>query len=443
GGNSYQWIPAAGLNNANIADPKASPTATTTYKVLVTNSSGCKDSAYVTVTVNPLPVINLSPNASICPSDSAQLSASGGATYQWFPATGLSSTSIANPKASPITTTTYQAIVTTAGGCKDSSSTTVSVLTKPVATASNDITICSGDTVMLSASGGTNYQWIPTTGISNPNQPNTNAYPNTTTGYSAIVTNADGCKDTAYTLVTVTAKPGLDLGPDNEICNGDNISFDATTQGASSYLWNNGSTDAVITVSQTGSYSVQVGIPGCLNPVKDTITLSVLSLPTVNLGPDTSTCNFQPLILTAEGTDISTYLWSTGATDSFIAVNTAGTYQVLVSNACGTASDDAIIAIEVCSDDIYFPSAFTPNYDGRNDLFKAAYMNGVSVTDYNLKVFNRWGQLVFKTDDYTKGWDGIFKGKMQQTEVFVWIAEYKKSTSGELIRKKGTVTLLR
>lgn len=443
GGGSYQWIPATGLSNANIANPMASPATTTNYKVLVTNSSGCKDSAYVTVTVNPLPVINLSPNASICPSDSAQLSASGGVTYQWFPATGLSNSGIANPKASPITTTTYKVIVTTAEGCRDSASTTVSVLTKPVATASNDITICSGDTVLLSASGGTNYQWFPTTGISNPIQANTNAYPNTTTEYSAIVTNADGCKDTAKTIVTVTAKPDLDLGPNREICNGDIVSFDATTQGASSYLWNNGSTDAAITVSQTGSYSVLVGISGCISPVKDTVNLSVLSLPTVNLGPDTSTCNFEPLILKAQGTDISTYLWSTGGTDSFIVINSAGPYQVMVSNACGTASDEAIIAIEICSDDIYFPSAFTPNYDGRNDLFKAAYMNGVSVTDYNLKVFNRWGQLVFKTDDYTKGWDGIFKGKMQQTDVFVWIAEYKKSTSSELIRKKGTVTLLR
>jgi len=125
----FQWTPSAGLSATSIANPKASPSATTTYAVNVTDNSKCVQNASVTITVNTLPVIGLSKSGDIdCSSGSAQLTASGGAQYQWSPAAGLSATTIANPVVSGITQNTlYTVTATSSKGCIASDSVMVLV----------------------------------------------------------------------------------------------------------------------------------------------------------------------------------------------------------------------------------------------------------------------------------------------------------------------------
>jgi gliding motility-associated-like protein len=216
--------------------------------------------------------------------------------------------------------------------------------------------------------------------------------------------------------------------------------LDATVNGASSYSWNTGDNTPQITVSNEGLYYVTVMTNNC--SVSDSVIVKEMKRPTVYLGPDTTICNSESVQIAAKGTDIESYKWSTGSMNSFITANIQGLYTVIASNRCGIVSDDIAIRALSCSEDIYFPSAFTPNGDNLNDRFKALY-SGLNIPSFHLSVLNRWGQLVFKSDDISKGWDGKINGEQQASGTFVWYATYKKEQSTQLIRRKGTVLLIR
>lgn len=443
GGVSYIWSPVSTLNNSTVANPKAFPAITTTYKVIGTGLNNCVDSATAIVTVNQPPLISLTANTSVCIGDSVQLSAGGGNTYQWFPAVGLSNQSTASPKASPSQTTTYKVLVYSAPNCVDSAFATVVVKPKPAIVVTPSSILCKGDTMQLNATGGNTYQWFPATGLSNPLLASPDAYPATSTAYKVIVTNSDGCRDSAGTLITITPKAKPNLGNDTVICLQEDILLDATIAAGTNYLWNNGATTPAITVEQPGIYTVSVDVTGCKSPSADTVQISNLPLPTVQLGKDTMICNFYTLKLSAIGENIERYFWNTGSTDSFVLVNQAGNYSVTVNNRCGDTTDAIVVAIDICADDLFFPSAFTPNSDKRNDIYKAGYFQGFLVFDYELQVFNRWGERVFITNDVNKGWNGLVNGKEQPTGIFVWLAKYRRSANGPLIVKRGTAALIR
>jgi gliding motility-associated-like protein len=440
---SYQWLPSSGLNNAAAPDPKTAPAITTNYTVLATGTNGCIDSAKTIVNVNPLPTITLSPDGSVCKGDSVQLIASGGVNYQWSPSASLNNPSIANPKASPTAAITYKVIVNNVFNCKDSAFVTIAVKAKPVVKVTAGSTICKGDSIQLVATGGGTYQWKPSTGLSNALVSNPIASPQTSTNYSVVVTNAEGCQDSLQTSVSINPKPKPNLGKDTLLCTAENLMLNAFLPTADSYSWSTGEITPSITVNKPGIYSVSVKLNNCKSPTADTILIGSLPLPSVQVGKDTVICNASVLRVDAQGNYIESYLWNTGSRDSFILVNTAGLYKITAENKCGNVSDSILVKVEVCSRELYFPSAFTPNHDGRNDVFKAAFLQGTQVYDYELRVYNRWGEEVFTTNDIKKGWDGRVHGKDQETDVFVWYAKFRKTPGGQVELKKGTVTLIR
>lgn len=201
----FRWTPATGLSDPTIADPIASPTTTTTYTLLVTDGYSCSTSGQVTVTVKPLPQGEISGDAVICNGGSTQLLASGGVSYAWTPAAGLSDPAVANPVASPMTTTTYSVLITGANGCSVTRNVTVTVNEQPFADAGADAEICAGAGVQLQAAGGVSYSWSPATGLSNAAIANPVASPAGTTVYTVTVTNGAGCISTDQ--VTITVRP--------------------------------------------------------------------------------------------------------------------------------------------------------------------------------------------------------------------------------------------
>jgi gliding motility-associated-like protein len=100
----------------------------------------------------------------------------------------------------------------------------------------------------------------------------------------------------------------------------------------------------------------------------------------------------------------------------------------------------AVLNIDENCDVVYFPDAFTPNNDGKNDVFRPSY--NYAITDFDWRIFNRWGQKVFASDDMTKAWDGTVGGIPQATGTFVWVVSYKLA-SGDRVSRKGTVVLIR
>ena len=200
-GATYQWFPSSTLDNPYVPNPIASPTASiTNYSVSVTApSTGCVSTSFVVVTMlNPL-IANPGVNSQICLNDSVEIGAGliEGEFYKWTPATGLSSTNIPNPVASPAQTTTYTLVVTDTSGCAPvSDNVTVTVNPLPNANAGPDDTIQTGGTVQLTGTGGVQYVWSPAAGLSNANLFNPVASPDSSTIYVLTVTNVFGCQST-------------------------------------------------------------------------------------------------------------------------------------------------------------------------------------------------------------------------------------------------------
>lgn len=203
------------------------------------------------------------------------------------------------------------------------------------------------------------------------------------------------------------------------------------------YTWNTGATTNELTVNAPGIYWLEINKNGCL--YRDSITISQQPLLQLDLGPDKAVCVNKPVQLSAFSNQPVTYKWSTGSTNATIEVNRADTYWVEVSTADGcTVSDTLRTFWGDC--DMYIPSAFSPNGDGRNETF--GLVNGISTSVFTFYIFNRYGQLVFTTKDPFKKWDGKFKNKPCVSGMYVWMMTYKNK-EGFIQTDKGSVMLIR
>ena len=317
GATTYTWSPTTGLSSTTGATVTASPTTTTTYTVTGTDANGCSSTANVTVTVNPLPTVMVTPsNPIICSGQTVSLTATGADTYSWSPSTGLSATNTATVTASPASTTTYTIIGTTAAGCTNIGTVTVTVTANPIVSVTpNNPSICIGQNVTLTASGANTYSWSPTTGLSSGTGASVTANPTTTTTYT--VTGYNGtCSSSATTTVTVNPNPTVSVTPStSSICIGNNVSL--TANGATSYTWSpatglNQTTGATVTSQPTsvGTYNYIVtgtSSAGCVGTATATVTVNALPTPTI--GPNNPTiCAGDNIVLTASGA--STYTWA-------------------------------------------------------------------------------------------------------------------------------------
>jgi gliding motility-associated-like protein len=236
GSASYVWHPGVLLNDSTIANPVAAPPTSTTFTVIGTAATGCRDTAFVTVTVNQLP--NVIPGASlaICAGSSANLSVTGADTYVWSPASSLNTPNGPNPIATPTTTTTYTVVGTDINGCSSSNTAVVNVSPLPAANAGTNVSICNGSSTTLSATGGGTYSWSPATGLSSTTIANPVASPSTTTTYTVTVTGPTFCTATSVVTVTVNSIPVANAGADPAaICNGQSVVLNGS--GGATYSW--------------------------------------------------------------------------------------------------------------------------------------------------------------------------------------------------------------
>ncbi len=342
-GMSYSWSPSTGLANTNTASTVATPTVTTTYTVSIERGFGCPVVEEVGVTVNALPVASAGTDAVICVGDNVTLTATGGDTYSWTPATGLSNDAISNPVASPASTTTYTVVLTnTATGCINSDDVIVAVNALPVAAAGSDAAICAGGNVTLSATGGDTYSWTPATGLSNDAISNPVASPASTTTYTVVLTNtATGCVNSDDVIVAVNALPVAAAGNDAPVCSGSTVNLLAT--GGDVYLWspaaglNDASIDApVASPVNTTTYTVTVtsSATGCVNT--DQVVVTVNDVPMISASTSDVLCfggSNGSAMISVSGTGTYTYSWTSGGTASTENNLAAGSYTVIVTDA--------------------------------------------------------------------------------------------------------------
>lgn len=421
-----------------------------TYHIVVKDAIGCDD----TLTVVFLPSTGAVHVDKVAVNDITCYNAcdgwiavkgSGGIppyTYTW-------TTGALNDTIGSLCPGTYKVTVSDTYNCFD---TTSALLTEPPQVHFNVLdlkdAVCYGykdGSVALNVTGGTpayTYVWYPYGGGND-----------TATGlgagvYSLLVIDIHQCKyDTTITvggpLPVEIVYPG-----DTTICFGTPANLFMHAQGGHppySVAWESGlSTDNPYNVNPLtdNTYSaVAFDDSGCFSkPV--TYKVQVQQKPLIELGEDTVLCYGDVLYkdLFFPGTN---YVWQDGSVFYDYSIKEPGVYTVDAYNNCFHAYDTVHVDFDDCGTCVHVPNAFTPNGDGLNDIFLPVI--GCEFTDYALKVYNRWGKVVFFTKDPDAGWNGLDESKQSEMGTYVWYLEYKGMEHGKQLAEevKGNVTLLR
>ncbi|WP_322518528.1 gliding motility-associated C-terminal domain-containing protein [Chitinophaga sancti] len=417
-GYTIKWSTGAATQQINVSTAG-------TYTATVTNN-GCSATDTVKVTVNQPPVITLK-DATICSGDSVKLNAYvQGASYSWN--TGDTKASITVGTAGTYT------VDVTLKGCTVTTQSTVTVSTPPNITLTPDTAICAGETVMLQVEpdGGT-VRWLDGS--------LTNSIVVAKTGDYWVTVTKGACVVNDTVRVTNKGNINFDLGPNKDICTGGLVVLDATNPDVTSYLWNDGTTDPIKEVSSPGTYIVKVLDRFCNTLITDSVKVTVAGIGNISLGNDTTICIGQTLTLNPNAGSGNSIRWQDGATTPTYVVTTTGYYTVTVYNNCGTVSDDITVTYKACEGKPNFPNAFTPNGDGHNDTFKPIVTG--TMYDYDLRIYNRWGEQIFLSKDSKTGWDGRYQGTLVDVGTYVWMLSYKKLLGGPVNVVKGEVTVIR
>ncbi len=308
---TYSWTPSAGLNNASVANPVATPTVQTTYTVTINDGAGCIRSDSVKIFMNPLPTVTVSPGTTICTGGNTTLTAGGAVSYTWAPATGLSSVNGASVVATASTTTIYTVTGTNASGCVNSATVQIAIGSNPVITISPNTTVCPAGSTSLTASGATSYTWSPATSLSSANGASVTSTPVATTIYTITGTNASGCTGTNTVQVSLNTIPSVTGSPNATICVSTNTVL--TAAGAVSYTWSpsgslSSATGASVTATPTALtiYTITgANASGCTATY--TLSVSVDNIPIISVA-GASLCASSSATLTASGA--TSYTWS-------------------------------------------------------------------------------------------------------------------------------------
>lgn len=429
GANTYTWT--GGVVNGVAF----TPTVTSTYTVTGTASSGCTNTAVQTVTVNNIPNVLVN-GSTICSGSSTTLTAQGASTYTWAPSVGLSITSGGSVTANPSVTTVYT-ITGNSNGCIGTNTAVVNVNSAPSLSVNNS-TICSGQTAQLtttvSVAGGT-YTWQPGNQISQ----SVNIMPLSSSNYS-VSYSVNGCSVMATSSVIVKPVPTISVAS-TVICEGQTATLTAMPNlTGGTYTWSPSgkNTISISDIPNTTSvYGVTYSLNGCTTTASGTVIVNPL--------PDVVLTTSSPTITSMENASISisgggTYLWNNGDSTPIITVNPqqTTTYCATVTSVEGCTKSNCITIIIQDISTLYVPNVFTPNGDGVNDVF---YTPNSHIMSYELKIFNRWGQILFSSTDPLKGWDGVYNGQAVPDGVYVYILEAKGADNVKY-NKTGHITLI-
>ncbi len=457
---SYKWdfgVPNITTDVSSLERPEYHYTAPGTYTttLTVTTDSGCVHTVSETYTIYDKPPLNGTADTLLCYKDTLQLFASSTipGTYSWLPYDyNIIDAQTETPKVFPRRDTSYSVTFTDNTGCVNTMKVAIDVRDTLLITALPDSVVCTGDPIKLRSITDGNYalNWTDLTSNTSAGPGATvTVTPMQTSQYQLLATLGSCFTNDTIQLRTVDP-PRAFAGDDTTICYGDRITLLAT--GGSKYQWSptrwmNSPARAQTLAAplETINYIVMVtDTLGCPKPVYDTVTIGVVPPVPAFAGNDTLITYGQPFQLHASGG--LNYQWypSEGLDNSAIynpttTVNRDITYRVEVFTAEGCMGTDDIFVRFIEGPQIYVPTGFTPNGDGVNDIFRPL---PVGMTLESFRIFNRWGQQIFQTNAYLKGWDGRRGGSMAEVGTYIWVVT-GKDQSGKYVERKGTVTLLR
>jgi gliding motility-associated-like protein len=417
-GATYLW-------NDNSTNQTLNVTIPGTYWITLVDGN-CTSTDTVEVT-SIAPVISLGNDTGLCVGDSIILDAGAtGATYLW-------NTGQITPTITVLTAGIYSVEVNV-NGCIGNDSITILTFGLPNVNAGNDVIVCKEELVTLIGSGANTYIWdngivdgIPFS-------------PNNTQIYTITGTDLHNCVNTDQLTVTVKDKPTVLINASkNEICKGESIILSGS--GANTYTWdNNVSNNIAFFPVQTTTYTV---IGASVNNCKDTsqIIVFVTESQKINLLKDTVVCLGKSIIMTPGFFSKATYLWQDGSTQASFSVTNEGEYWVEVQfGVCPKIKKEVKITTKDCDCVAYIPNSFTPNNDNLNDKFKITL--NCEIDNYELLIFNRWGENIFKTHVLNQYWDGTYLGGKVQNGVYSYQIKYKSKHSPVIHKKNGHINVI-
>ncbi|MBX5438851.1 MAG: gliding motility-associated C-terminal domain-containing protein, partial [Thermoflavifilum sp.] len=408
------------------------------YWVRVTNSWGCSQTDTIHLKALPLPNLRLTHDTSTCENHPITLDAGDdGIAYRW--STGDTTRQITLMPTESSSGGVYRVQVINTFGCSAVDSVHLHVHPLPRLSLEKQVNICEGQQITLRAQAPSgedySFQWN--------NQTQADSLIVSQPGTYWVITSNGFCLRIDTIRVNLLANTLPKLNPAATLCPNQILQLDASSPDAIAYMWNTGATTPRITIDTPGIYTVLINGAICNYTRIDTVKVSQGFSPAVRLLADDSLiCAGDRLLLRALGEHVEGYRWQDGTYGPNYTATQPGLYRVQAFNVCGIATDSVMLEpASDCVGDIIMPNAFTPNHDGHNDVFRPKVLH--QVFDFELRIFNRWGQLLFLTHDWTQGWDGTFHGQPCDAGGYAWWVKYRETPDGPVMFKKGVLTLLR
>ncbi|MFM9985524.1 MAG: gliding motility-associated C-terminal domain-containing protein [Flavobacteriales bacterium] len=424
---NYQWEPAFYLNTPNAQSTTLNEFAnfSQVYTVTASNNGVCADTDDIFVTVIASG-FGLGPDFSQCEAYDATIYSNFWEVGDILWNTGQTDNFITVTEGG-----TYWVTIVT-DECVLSDTITITFTPGPDVDFGPDITICPDETVVLDAGEGAFYFW----GDGSTDQ----FFEVTEPGYYNVSVYDESflCFDSDDINITAGESPPVNIGPNQDLCEGESVTLNAGNPGAT-YLWSTGATSQTITVSSTGTYSVEVNEGGCVGD--DEANIDVFEIPVFELGEDVLTCDDITLTLNpGDAYPNADYLWSTGATTPSITLDDDGTYWCLIENGPCDYSDTITFIPTAFEPEMKMPNVFTPDGDGNNEKFGPLAKD---IKNYSLLIYNRWGDKVYESTDFNDGWNGKFNGSEMTSGTYYYLLKYEELCTGVKVDTEGTLTLLR
>lgn len=447
GGSVYQWTPANVLDDPSSPTPVAVVDVSTLFTVVVSDSCG-SDTIQVLLSVFPFEPI-MSNDTSICIGNSAFISVSDGATFNWMPAATLDNPTISNPTATPGVTTTYFVEVVSAQGCLFFDSVQVSVyFDPPVPILPDVVSVCEGASIAITAGGAESYFWSPDLNISSTTGATVTITPQQNMYYYCDFVNA--CGTVLDSVLVEIIQPLILAGNDTIVCPGEIANLWAS--GGVSYSWSPsssvvgsafGSSVAVRPVQPTSYTVVGTDQFGCTAQAQ--VFVDLFPLPFVQTSPDVYAIYGDEIVLSATSTTPGIYIWSPAeyvgcvvCPSTLVSPNQNMTFTVSYTDVNGCSASDQV---SVYYDPfLYIPNTFTPDGNEFNNVF---HIVGGNISSFELWIFNRWGELVYTITSFDDFWDGTYKGIKSQDGTYVWKIRYYGFEDDNVYEQTGHVNLLR
>ena len=425
---AYLW------NDGSVL-PQFEATQDDTISVTISNSCGSSSDTLILTESTEGPLVDLGPDIVACSGETVIIEAGIlGVMYSWQD--GSTQDQLVTTQSG-----TYSLMVSNACG---SDQDTIQVLFEALPIAQNlgsDTTLCEGEILRLTASGGTGSQFVwqdqsiaDTVVVTSPGI------------YSIISSNRCGELSDSINISYINSPLPFSLGPDTTLCQNESILLSAPSD-TFDLVWQDGSTVADLLVDQQGTYILQLS--NQCGAVSDSINISINPDSIVpGLLPQLSWCPGDILTLDVTQPFLANYIWNTGSADPLIEISEAGIYSVVITTACSQASAQTlVITPEDCftSPAFSIPNVFSPDGNGVNDFFTVSTNLPENVIAMEGTMYDRWGNILYTSRAIPFTWDGMADGKPMNPGVHVYLIRVTYLDGGDQKSRTfaGDVTLMR